>query len=293
MTEETNENEYDLKKSAKEIGYLYPVLKTPDGKVIAGRSRLKADSKWPIEIRENLDTPLKCALARLTENLHRRSLPADEKTEDLTAIAEALLAEGFEGNMVKEIGRRLAMSVRWVQEFLPEKYKQMEMKREPVSKEADTDELIKIALRKGDSYRKIIDQFGCGASKIKRLKAVIEAEGLASLKMQPDIKLDFQPELKPPDDIPHVTTPMIVRDEDLTASGATITEEVMEEKPYDPLEGVTAKEIAAMIDLQESLKNFQQNFAEIEEVTSYGQSIAGWVDKFLDTKPLDLYEGRR
>ena len=286
MTEETNENEYDLKKSAKEIGHLYPVLKSPDGKIIAGRSRLKADPNWPVEVRKDLDTPLKFALARLAENLHRRSLPAEEKTEDLTAIAEALLADGFEGDLVKEIASRIAMSVRWVQEFLPEKFKQMEMKREPVSKEPDTDELIKIALRKGDSYRKIIDQFGCGASKIKRLKAVIEAEGLDSWKIQP--------ELKPPDDIPHVTTPMIVRDEDLEpmGAGATITEEVMKEKPFDPLEGVTAKEVAVMFGLHESLKNFKQNYDElpIEEVTTLGQSLNTWVDGFLKTKPFDSYE---
>lgn len=294
MTEETNEHEYDLKKSAKEIGYLYPVLKSSSGKVIAGRSRLKADPKWPVEVRKDLDTPLKCALARLTENLHRRSLPAEEKTEDLTAIAEALLAEGFKGNIIKEIARRLAMTTVWVRQFLPDKYKLM--KFSPTRKEPYTDELIKIAIRRGDSYRTITNQFGCGAGVIKRLKEeIIEAEDVAkALKgtiaaTDPMVVKSTQGTLEAKD----VTTPIIVDEEpEAIGPGTKITEEVMEEMPYDPLEGVTAKEISTMTDLQESLKNFQQNFDEIETVTSYGQSISGWVAKFLDTRPLDLYEGR-
>ena len=69
------EREYDLKASAAQVGYLYPVLATPDGEIIVGASRLEADSAWPVQIREDLNTPLKITLARLTENLHRRSLP--------------------------------------------------------------------------------------------------------------------------------------------------------------------------------------------------------------------------
>jgi len=49
-------SEYDLKKSEKGIGQLYPILEAKDGEVIDGFHREEADKKWKRVRLEHIDT---------------------------------------------------------------------------------------------------------------------------------------------------------------------------------------------------------------------------------------------
>ena len=120
MSEEENEEKYDLAQSYRSIGALVPVIKDAYGNVIDGFHRLEVDSNWPSIKLEHIRSKVDLVIARLIVNVCRRRVPAEEKRELLGQIAE------LTGWSPKQIAEVLGMSERWVYKYLPEKYKRPE-----------------------------------------------------------------------------------------------------------------------------------------------------------------------
>jgi len=75
---EPSENEYDLAKSSRVLGKLYPILKDAKGNIIDGFHRQNADPSWPFIIVDSVDDHVKLELARLAANYCRRTIAATE-----------------------------------------------------------------------------------------------------------------------------------------------------------------------------------------------------------------------
>jgi len=91
----TEEKEYDLKKSAKGIGQLYPILEAKDGEIIDGFHRDEADKNWKRLRLEHVDTEEKLLIARLVANFHRRIVPYQEKKEWINGLAGIYQKQGL------------------------------------------------------------------------------------------------------------------------------------------------------------------------------------------------------
>jgi predicted alpha-1,6-mannanase (GH76 family) len=99
---EQNNQEYDLKKSTKRIGQLYPVLKAADGEILDGCHRLDSDPAWKSMVLENINTPEKKLIARLVANFHRRLVTAEEKTEWINGLAKIYMNNGLKVDGISE-----------------------------------------------------------------------------------------------------------------------------------------------------------------------------------------------
>ncbi len=115
--QEESEKEYDIKESIQKVGHLYPVLKDAHGNVIDGFHRLAIDSDWPVEKLDHITDPLQLEMARLIANSFRRGIPASEKTERLTHIAEMTDWDA------QKIADNLPISYRTVLRYLPDELK--------------------------------------------------------------------------------------------------------------------------------------------------------------------------
>lgn len=123
--------EYDLKKSEKGIGQLYPILEAADGEVIDGVHREEADKGWKRVRLENIDTEEKKLLARLVANFHRRVVSAEEKAEWINGLAAIYQKQGLkvgESYQSNEILKKLidvtGLPERTVRGFLQSEFKQ-------------------------------------------------------------------------------------------------------------------------------------------------------------------------
>lgn len=111
---------YDLKLSAEKLGKLCPVLLDKHGRVIDGNHRMKLDPKWPTVTLENIDTPVKRALARIASNFCRRTVDAEELTREITT----LIAFGVKPQQIVELtGISRATIYRHMPEHLKDKVK--------------------------------------------------------------------------------------------------------------------------------------------------------------------------
>ena len=81
--------EYDLSKSEKGIGQLYPILEAKDGEIIDGFHREKADKNWKRVRLEHIDTEEKKLLARLIANFHRRQSVGKRRKNGLIALQKS------------------------------------------------------------------------------------------------------------------------------------------------------------------------------------------------------------
>jgi len=88
-------SEYDLKKSEKGIGQLYPILEAKDGEVIDGFHREEADKNWKRLRLEYIDTEEKKLVARLVANFHRRQITREEKEEWINGLAKIYKEQGL------------------------------------------------------------------------------------------------------------------------------------------------------------------------------------------------------
>ena len=86
-SESNEKEEYDLKKSRSEVGALYPVLLSKDGRVIDGFHRLEADPNWPTLKLEGVDSEEKVLVARPVANWHRRNISEEEKSKWINDLA--------------------------------------------------------------------------------------------------------------------------------------------------------------------------------------------------------------
>jgi hypothetical protein len=87
--------EYDLKKSKKTIGQLYPVLVDAAGKVIDGLHRQEADPNWRVEVHPEIDSDEKFLIARCVANWHRRAVSREEKEEWINGLAKIYKKQGL------------------------------------------------------------------------------------------------------------------------------------------------------------------------------------------------------
>jgi len=110
--------EYDLKKSEKGIGQLYPVLKDKNGNVIDGFHRLDDDPNWRTETLEHIDSEEKLLVARAVANWNRRQVSREEKEEWINGLARIYSEQGYKiskqiitttgGYFVNEIVNKIA-----------------------------------------------------------------------------------------------------------------------------------------------------------------------------------------
>lgn len=123
--------EYDLKKSERGIGQLYPILEAKDGEVIDGVHRDKADKNWKRIRLPQIDTEEKKLLARLIANFHRRQVTWEEKEKWINGLAELYKQEGvIAGEISKRIQEKTGLSQPTVDEYLHQIYKGDSSRRE-------------------------------------------------------------------------------------------------------------------------------------------------------------------
>ncbi len=77
-----------LRKSAKAVGQLVPVLKDKHGNIIDGYHRKRADINWKEVKLESVDTEGKLLAVQLSSNWLRRNMKPEEKTRILTRLCE-------------------------------------------------------------------------------------------------------------------------------------------------------------------------------------------------------------
>jgi len=126
--------EYDLKKSEKGIGQLYPILKSKDGKTIDGFHREAANPNWKSVMLPEIDTEEKLLIARAAANWHRREVPKKEKAEWINGLAEIYQKQGYKildkFPYTNEIKQKIAdvtgLTERTVVTYLHAEYKQTE-----------------------------------------------------------------------------------------------------------------------------------------------------------------------
>jgi len=120
-----NPHDYDLKKSTKTIGSLYPVLVDAAGKVIDGVHRLEADTNWRREVHPEIDSEEKFLIARCVANWHRRQVPRQEKAEWINGLAEIYKKQGIVGATISEkIISVTGLAYETVMDYLNIEYKQ-------------------------------------------------------------------------------------------------------------------------------------------------------------------------
>lgn len=131
--------EYDLKKSEKGIGQLYPILKSKDGKIIDGYHRQASDPNWKSMTLPEIDTEEKLLIARAVSNWHRREVPKEEKAEWINGLAEIYQKQGLQvrkdvgGTRINEIISKVSdvtgLDVRTVRNYISPEYKMLEVAR--------------------------------------------------------------------------------------------------------------------------------------------------------------------
>jgi len=136
------ESSYDLKESTSLVGQLYPLLKAKDGELLDGVHRSDVDATWKTEVLENIDTPEKKLAARLIANIHRRTVPKEEKAAWINDLAELYLKQGLKvearykgkpgqgaNQITNKIVKVTGLSKRVVTGYLKDCYKQMNFSR--------------------------------------------------------------------------------------------------------------------------------------------------------------------
>jgi len=113
-----------LKRSAEDVGELYPVLVDEKGEVLDGRSRLKANPNWRKFQIEGLDDIKKLKI-KYHANWHRKDF---NRSKALTEIAETTRWRGL-----KPFADFLGVTEKTISKYLPEKYKREYSKSENVT----------------------------------------------------------------------------------------------------------------------------------------------------------------
>jgi len=107
--------------------------------IIDGYHRLNVNPKWPRKKVEEVRDPVQLAIARLIANVCRRTVSAEEKTEWLRQIAQ------LTGWTPKQIAANLPVSYQWVMKYLPDEFKDKEMKELALRRRAEEKHFIPCA----------------------------------------------------------------------------------------------------------------------------------------------------
>ena len=111
-----SESEYNLAKSKKALGPLYPILKAKDGSIIDGFHRQNDDPDWASITVESIDTPVKLELARLAANFCGRQMPAIEFQNRIAFLIKS-------GLKVSEIAEQTGISETTIRKYEPQELK--------------------------------------------------------------------------------------------------------------------------------------------------------------------------
>jgi len=115
---------FNIAYSAKKIGELYSVLVDPEGNVVDGLHRLAVNKEWRKEVLPWVRSRKDFLVARIHANLHRRTVPKEERQRDFTELANILINEGAaKGKLAEEISELTGFSEGWVRDLLPRSLK--------------------------------------------------------------------------------------------------------------------------------------------------------------------------
>ena len=115
--------------SAKRIGQLYSILVDPEGNIIDGLHRHNVDPSWRKEVVPWVRSRKDFLVARIHANLHRRTVPKEERQQDFTELALILQNEGSAvGKLAAKIAEITGFNEEYVRRLLPSKLK-LEEKR--------------------------------------------------------------------------------------------------------------------------------------------------------------------
>ena len=225
-------SEYDLKKSEKGIGQLYPILEAKDGSVIDGFHREGANKNWKRVRLEHIDTPEKKAIVRITGN--KRAKTNDEHKQlmqkNINILGEIYKNQGCQipqltgqrNEVVEKIVNVTGLAESTVRVYLKDEFK------------------VQKAYKKGTKPRvpasqAIISQVGgdYGKRLVERHREEVLAEEKPRIEQQVKAKLlkspDFQREV-----VREIQKPRIVTPSEPCPSGVCELPPVMEAgKPID------------------------------------------------------------
>lgn len=194
--------EYDLRKSQKDVGQLYPVLLDKKGRVIDGLHRLNVDSTWRTQTLEHIDDEEKFLKARIISNIHRRTVPASEIRAWINDLAEIALQKGIKpGRISFWIADETGYAVDTVQRYLELKYKDIEKSKSRLGKTQPREKPI--------SSIKVAEE-KLGRETVQQLKADLREEVKEELRRDPDFIVETVE--KAPMLLPLLPKPIVTRE---------------------------------------------------------------------------------
>jgi len=117
---------YDLEKSMKSVGQLYPILLDSTGKhVIDGSHRLQIDPNWKQVRLDHIENKRDILIARIIANICRREIPSNEKCNAFNELAETLIKQYNVPvkYITKTISKITGISYRTISRYLSIKFK--------------------------------------------------------------------------------------------------------------------------------------------------------------------------
>ena len=116
--------DFNIAYSAKKIGQLYSVLVDPEGNVVDGLHRLAVNKEWRKEVLPWVRSRKDFLVARIHANLHRRTVPKEERQREFTELANILVNEGAaKGKLAEEISELTGFDEDYVRKLLPRSFK--------------------------------------------------------------------------------------------------------------------------------------------------------------------------
>jgi len=131
---------YDLAKSKRSIGPLYPVLLDARGYIIDGLHRREADPSWPSVTLKHIKTERERLVARIVANTCRRDVSLEERKAQIHELAKLLAREGVERErIVAKIAELTGLTDRYIRMLLPSEFKREYPESPLVASEAISD----------------------------------------------------------------------------------------------------------------------------------------------------------
>jgi len=116
----TKSEDFNIPYSYKRIGPLYPILVDREGNVIDGKHRLAIDPNWRKEVVPWVQSRKDLLMARIHANLHRRTVPVEERRTEFTEYADILHADGTAiGELASTLAELTGFGEEYVRQLLP------------------------------------------------------------------------------------------------------------------------------------------------------------------------------
>ena len=116
--------DFNVAYSAKRVGQLYSILVDPQGNIIDGLHRHAIDPNWRKEVVPWVQSRRDFLIARIHANLHRRTVPKEERQRDFTELALILQNEGAAvGELATKISELTGFDNDYVRLLLPRSLK--------------------------------------------------------------------------------------------------------------------------------------------------------------------------